>query len=134
MDKTCFKCHKELPLTEFYAHPRMRDKHLNKCKECAKKDVRDHRRISPHVREQERARHKPKSPNQRTGEWRKADKRRMKCHNAVHRAVAKGTLTKQPCAQCGETRVLAHHPDYDKPLEIIWLCSLCHNRHHLAVV
>lgn len=38
--KVCFKCNIEKPLTEYYKHKKMGDGHLNKCKDCTKKDTK----------------------------------------------------------------------------------------------
>ena len=41
--KKCFKCNKDKDINDFYKHFGMADGHLNKCKECTKKDVTKHR-------------------------------------------------------------------------------------------
>jgi len=39
--KICFKCLKEKELSCFYKHNKMLDGHLNKCKDCTKKDTKE---------------------------------------------------------------------------------------------
>jgi ribosomal protein S27AE len=133
--KKCFKCNAIKPLTEFYKHSQMADGHLNKCKECAKKDVHKHReqnieQIKEYDRQRAKNRERIKLATEYTKQWRSADKRRVKCHNAVAREIKSGKLTREPCQNCGDTKTIAHHDDYNKPLLIRWFCQSCHIKHH----
>lgn len=56
-------------------------------------------------------------------EWRhKNGYERDKVRTKVFKAIKKGILKRQPCFICDNPLVEAHHPDYSKPLEVIWLC------------
>lgn len=48
--------------------------------------------------------------------------------DAVNNAIRAGRLKKSPCGVCGNKNSQGHHPDYSKPLEVIWLC---HEHHHM---
>ena len=44
--------------------------------------------------------------------------------------VKVGHIARGPCQVCGEVKAEAHHDDYSKPLEVIWLCRIHHARMH----
>jgi ribosomal protein S27AE len=133
--KECFKCQTVKPLTEFYKHSKMADGHLNKCKECTKHDATTHRnqnleKVRQYDRERAKKPERVKAATEITRAWRVEDSRRSACHSAVARAVSAGDLVRRPCVRCGEKKSVAHHEDYDKPLEVMWLCQPCHKQRH----
>lgn len=46
----------------------------------------------------------------------------------VAKALREGRLQKLPCTRCESADSLAHHDDYDMPLDVVWLCR----SHHIA--
>jgi hypothetical protein len=133
--KECFKCKAVKPFEDFYKHPRMPDGHVNKCKECNKKDVTNNRNKNlEKIRAYDRARGKNsdriKAVTEIARAWRAEDLRRGAAHSSVARAIRNGTLVRQPCCWCGEAKSVAHHEDYDKPLDVKWLCQSCHKKRH----
>lgn len=50
----------------------------------------------------------------------------------VFNAIKEGILIKKPCCICGKKRVQAHHNNYNKPLEVVWLCPSHHKILHLS--
>jgi len=138
MEKQCFKCKTVKPLNEFYKHSKMKDGYVNKCKECNKNDVAANRnknieKVRAYDRERAKNPERIKSAMEISKSWRSEDKRRTVCHNAVSRAIRNGSLFRQPCVRCGEQKSLAHHEDYDKPLEVVWLCQPCHKQRHKEI-
>lgn len=43
-------------------------------------------------------------------------------------AKRRGEIVKTPCEVCGDPKSEAHHPDYSRPLYVIWLCKPHHQR------
>ena len=52
----------------------------------------------------------------------------------VNRAKKLSILIAQPCQVCGKPNAFAHHDDYDKPLEVKWLCNYHHSEYHRNLV
>ena len=130
--KICRLCHKLIPFSDFYVSKHYKDGYTNACKECIRARARARARANPIRAIQKVQAYRKTAAGKRT--MRKARKRayyrypeKEKARVAVRKAIANGILTPQPCAVCGEVKgVESHHDDYNKPLEVKWLCSLHH--------
>lgn len=60
-----------------------------------------------------------------------SDEQRLKAiaRSYLHVYVKRGKVRHLPCSVCNTFPSEAHHPDYTKPLEVIWYCR----EHHLAL-
>lgn len=133
--KTCSVCEENKPRSEYYSHPRMADGLLNRCKDCHKEAIKKRRleRID-YYREYDRQRGKrperAKAAAEISKRWKDQDARITAAHNAVARAVKSGRLKREPCERCGAEKSYGHHEDYNKKLEVMWLCQPCHKQRH----
>lgn len=114
--KKCSAC-QELKSFEFFNI----DKHQSSgyatyCKSCKKEKDK--------IRQKTRVVDKDKKDA-----WRKLFPDRKNAQAKVFRALKSGKIFKQPCFVCGETAE-AHHPDYSRPLDVVWLCPPHHRQAH----
>ena len=146
--KQCFRCKEWKDSCDFYKHPQMKDGHLGKCKECAKKDVLEHRNANleriraydrergklPHRKQKckEYARSHPDVISRITRKYRKMNPMAYAAHIIVGNAVRDNKLKKpRKCSECNQKGVMhGHHEDYYKPLDVVWVCVKCHTNLH----
>jgi hypothetical protein len=65
--------------------------------------------------------------------WRARNRKKLAAHNAISKAILRGIMVKPDfCAMpdCDCKDVEAHHPDYDAPLDVVWLCHAHHRQTH----
>jgi hypothetical protein len=55
---------------------------------------------------------------------------RCAARKAVAEAIRTGDLSRQPCVVCGKAQTHAHHEDYSRPLDVIFLCQKHHRELH----
>jgi len=152
--KKCIKCGVVKPLEEFYKHPEMSDGYTNKCKECTKKENKENRcKKIEYYREYDRQRadlpkrvyarkkyaieHKndevaKKRKVEANRKYRREHKDRQNAHSKINQKnCSVKNLKPSCCSICGKKENLqAHHSDYSKPLEVLWVCDSCHKMIH----
>ena len=64
--------------------------------------------------------------------WARENPEKRRTRGIIYNNIKSGKMERPDiCSLCGiDTEVQAHHEDYTKPLEVIWLCRSCHKRVH----
>ena len=68
-------------------------------------------------------------------EWRKThpmseeQRRKDRARSYAKVYLRRGLITKQDCEVCGGPAQM-HHPDYDRPLDVLWVCEKHHRDIH----
>lgn len=67
--------------------------------------------------------------------YRDANPEKRQAHAQVASAIRSGRLVRpSACETCGaDGPIHAHHHDYSRPLDVAWLCPLCHKAAHAEV-
>lgn len=139
----------------------MVDGHVNKCKDCNKRDVRDNRALKiEYYREFDRNRpnhvERVSKQNDKVKEryandedfkqniietrerWLKFNRHKRTAQSAVSNAVRDEKLDKPSVCSCCETTnetIYGHHWSYEEVnwLDVMWLCAKCHGKEHKRI-
>ena len=117
----CSKCKLNSEVVKFYTHS------PTVCIPCKRKYFK-----SWYDPQREKARNKLRMDKFKTyrKQTRKNHPERHLAREIIHKALLKGEIIKEPCKMCKNKKSEAHHPDYSKPLEVIWLCRKHHVKQH----
>lgn len=55
---------------------------------------------------------------------------RKRARRITQNLLRDGKLKKAPCVVCESEEVLAHHEDYSRPNDVIWICENHHKAYH----
>lgn len=134
--KTCSACGLKKPLSEFNKKRNNKDGLQERCKSCFSAYNKARYAADPE-------RHKANTRKYRKHNLDNVFQTRMKmceknpnhknAHEAVLLALKLGYISRPSyCSGCGcsdsEHRIEAHHYDYSKPLDVIWVCTPCHSQ------
>lgn len=122
----CKSCQKTKSSDCFYESSKTR------CKECVKIAVKKNRAENiDRYREYDRLRGNRQS-YEYVKSYRNANKKKYAAHNKVNNALRDGKIQKGCCEICGSKETHAHHDDYDKPMDVRWLCAVHHKQWHMV--
>lgn len=123
--KFCHKCQTNKCKSEFNKCSRAKDGLQSSCKVC--RDIAQRKARSTEVGKAKDIRYRTsekgkESTRRNIANWRNNNPKFVIAHNSVRNAIRDGKLFPKACEVCGASSVQAHHDDYNKPLDVRWLC------------
>lgn len=92
--------------------------HKEELSECRKEYYKKYRLLHQEEHRLESVEHRRKFPNE------------CKARSIVNHSIRDGKIVRGLCEVCGANNAHAHHDDYNKPLEVRWLCPKHHMEWH----
>ena len=136
--KLCRKCQKEKPISEFY-RGRGTQSWCRLCKMDYQKEYRKRPDVRKRFKDYRDEYYKRPEVKERIKNYVKECERHPEyklkrfARNYLRYRVRQGEIIKEPCLACGKKQAEAHHPDYNQPLIVVWLCSDCHRELHYTL-
>jgi len=140
--KVCTVCGKEKPLLEFYKRNYRPCGYKSECKVCSEKhrQTPEGKAAIKRYFQSEKGKAAIKRGNKRyyvnhpeiCKAYREKYPIRYAAYILLDTAVENKKIKKpKRCSMCNrETKIQGHHEDYYKPLEVIWVCQICHKKLH----
>lgn len=141
--KACSRCKTEKNESEFSKNRRNTDGLFYVCKDCSREckkiwteQNKEHLRNYRETDSYKKSIHKYRSTNkckERYKEYLELNpvaKQKLIVRQFTRSQIISKKIVKLPCQVCGELKSEAHHKDYNKPLEVVWLCRKHHRELH----
>lgn len=127
--KTCKRCKNDRRPQDFAKCASSPDNLQRWCRQCWK--TYDYNRCQDTARKNKDSKRKKTTECKYTEkDYREKNQKKRSAHQAVAQALKKRHLVKECCMECGESHTYAHHCDYDRPLDVMWLCATHHAEWH----
>ena len=133
--RRCSRCGEMKPLDAFSKRKQSPDGLNHHCRKCRSQVWKTEYRHASTERNYEHVLALGRGYKRRSGYWKARNPEHERARAKLHYAVSTGRIVKPTvCEDCGKTALLhGHHEDYARPLDVRWLCSICHGLQHRKV-
>lgn len=126
--RTCKTCKAEKPIDKFELNEKWRRRECTSCRFKKKNKTPSRQKWSKKYR-----RDKSKQYNKHWKNWKKKNGKQYSSNSEWTKFKRRNDIHYLPCVVCGN-KSEAHHPDYSKPLLILYLCRSHHQEIHSGVI